>query len=138
MKSGTVCSAIVALLLVTSGCRRHAAEAISRADYVKSGNAICARGNEQISAVARQPTPGASEDAFATFVRAFVPGIRQEIRELRALGFPKGDKDALNAIFNDAEAVLSRAEHDPSTIDGHAFDDVNRRLTSYGLRVCGS
>ncbi len=71
-------------------------------------------------------------------MRVFVPGIRDQLRELRALGYPKGDKAVLVAIFDDAEAVLRRAEHDPSTIDGHSFDDVNRRLTAYGLNVCGS
>jgi len=126
------------LVLAATGCRHGSSATISKDEYVKSGNLICVRGNEQIAAAARQPAPGASPDAFATFVRVFVPGIRDEIRQLRALGYPKGDKTELVALYNDAESILRRAELEPSTIDGHAFDDVNRRLAAYGLTVCAS
>lgn len=111
---------------------------ISKEEFVREGNAICARGNEEIAKVARQPSPDASDEAAATFARVFVPGIRDQISQMRALGYPEGDETVLDDVFNDAEDILRRAELDPRTIDGHAFDDVNARLTAYGLTVCGS
>ncbi len=132
-------AALVLLALVATGCGGgDDSPAISKVEYLKLGNVICVNGNERIAAVARQPAAGADPDALATFVRVFVPGIRDQLRQLRALGYPEGDKAVLVAIFDDAEAVLRRAERDPSTIDGHSFDDVNRRLTAYGLNICGS
>ncbi len=128
------------LTIITSfpGCGGGNGDHISKEEYVRAGNAICANGNERIAAVARQPSADADADTLATFVRVFVPGIRDQLRQLRALGFPTGDRRTLESMFDDAETILRRAENDPSTIDGHAFDDVNRRLTAYGLRVCGS
>lgn len=131
---GSICAL---LLLGVTSCGG-SDPGITKAEYLREGNAICSRGNEQIAAVAKQPPPGASADAVATFGRVFVPGIRDQIRQLRALGYPKGDKAELEAAFGQAAKILDRAERDPATIDGHAFDDVNSRLSSYGLTICGS
>lgn len=128
---------VAILFLCAAGCGR-SDPGITKAEYLREGNAICSRGNEKIAAIARQPPAGADADALSTFVRAFVPGIRDQLRQLKELGYPNGDKAELSAIFADASAILDRAERDPATVDGRAFDGVNHRLTSYGLNVCGS
>jgi len=128
---------MITSLMLAAGCGG-GDPAISKAEYVREGNAICIRGNAEIAAKAKQPSPNADADIIRKFIEIFIPGIRDQLHQLRSLGYPKGDKAELEAIFNDAEALLARVERNPSLLDGHLFDEVNRRLTAYGLRICGS
>ncbi|HET7488917.1 MAG TPA: hypothetical protein VFJ85_13390 [Acidimicrobiales bacterium] len=130
--------ATLVLVALAAGCGREEKQAsISKPEFVKEANAICARGNEAM-ANAAPPAAAGDVEAATAFSRVFVPNVRNQIREIRALGFPKGDVHTLDALFTDAESLLRRAEQDPASLDGHAFDDVNARLTAYGLWVCGS
>jgi hypothetical protein len=68
-----------------------------------------------------------------------IPLIRDQVSQIRALGFPTADADMLAAVFDDLDAILDRAEADPSVMmmDSTAlFADVNARLAAYGLDVC--
>ncbi|MCW2813675.1 MAG: hypothetical protein JWN84_1130 [Nocardioides sp.] len=115
-------------------------EAISKADYVEQGNEICAAGNEELAAGAEGIDP-ADPESIATYADdVLVPNIRGQLDELRALGYPEGDEETLEAAYADADAALDEVEADPSLLAGGAgpFEEVNVTLTEYGLVECGS
>ena len=113
---------------------------ISKTEFIAQADAICKAGNDKISA----DTTGvdtSDEDAVASAVRdKIVPNIRQQIADIRDLGFPKGDEDELDSIFDATEQVLQHAEDDPSIFVGSEdpFADVNADLAAYGFNECGN
>ncbi len=67
-----------------------------------------------------------------------MPEIRDQVDDLRALGYPAGDRAELRAILDDTDDVLDRWQADPAL----AFTDtsmatINDRLDDYGLSSCG-
>lgn len=117
-------------------------ESLGKAEFVEQGNQICDEGNQEIETAADetfgdvQPTPE-EQDAFVT--ETLVPNVQGQIDSIRDLGPPEADEDEINGILEDAEAALSDIEEDPSLAQGGVdpFEDVNRRLSEYGLTSCG-
>ena len=120
------------------------ATALSKAEYQKQGNAICAKGNKVIAAQVQkqfkngQPTQQQIEQ-FAT--ETAIPTIQNEIDQLRALPAPSGDEATVNAIYDAAQQGIDAAKKDPSIIaqdNPQAFAKANKLAKAYGLGVCGS
>jgi hypothetical protein len=130
--------------LFVAACGDDDGESITKDDFVEQANAICADGNDELDA-AGEDVDFNDEDAFSAFVTdELVPSVRQQIADIRDLGFPEGDEDELDAILDDASADVDNIEDDPASV-GEAFsnnedpfDDVNQRLNDYGLTECGS
>lgn len=114
-------------------------DAISKADFLEQGNAICAQGNKGIAKVF-ETVDFDDQDAVATAVKEqLIPSVQGQIDRLRALGYPEGDEDTLEGIYGDAEDDLSALEADPTILfSGDPFADTNQELIDYGLTVCGS
>jgi hypothetical protein len=116
-------------------------EAISQEEFVAQGNALCEEGDAEIEAAAEetftqgQPTRE-DEEAFVT--DTVIPEIQSQIDGIRDLGAPEGQEDEINGILEDAEAILSDAEADPSLITGDTdpFADIDQRLADVGLTAC--
>lgn len=74
----------------------------------------------------------------AFFKEMVIPSIRQQVADMRALGFPEGDEGTLGAIFDDTEIVLDDLEEDPDPLGRpqNPFASLNRRLGEYGLTTC--
>jgi hypothetical protein len=93
-----------------------------------------------------------NEAMDAMFDEAITPRFEEQIAELRALGAPEGDAEALTALYDDFDNPLD--DYD-STLDdavagdeqamesigsgsaGAAFDDVSQRARDYGPTECG-
>lgn len=139
MRMATIAVAVLASLV---GCGSDDGEAaISRDDYVEQGDAICASGQAEINREAEERNIEAADldtvEAFLTDVS--LPLIRSQIDQLRDLGYPDGDRDELDSIYNDAEEILDEAESDPGMVleaDGEPFSEVSQRLANYGLSEC--
>ena len=113
---------------------------ISKEDFLAEADKICEEGDAKIEAdTADLDIESMSEDEIADAIKDIViPNIREQISDIRDLGFPKDDADELDAIFDDAEDVLDAGEEDPSTfISGDPFADVNVQLSDYGFTNCG-
>jgi|SRR4051794_7026166 hypothetical protein len=131
-----------ALALFVAGCGGGDDEkSVSKADYLKQGNAICKKGNDAIDAAAQKlgesPTQ-AQIEAFAT--GTLIPSVSNQLKELRALDTPEGDADTLSALYDDADAALAKIKADPALVAAKSdpFADVNQRATQYGLTECGN
>lgn len=146
---------LVPFALIAAGCgssdnTESTATALTKAEFLKQGNAICAKGNEEI------------EEEFETFVKKsnlkkseepsnaekeeiaeniLIPKIQQQIDGIRALGAPEGEEEQVEEILDAAEEALNKVEEDPvafiSEENNQAFEKVNQLSREYGLTVCG-
>lgn len=122
----------------------------TRAEFVKQGNAICAKGEKEVAAGVekfakeknfseKKPPTGAQMEALAEEV--LLPTVRRQLDEIRALGIPSGDEKEVEAIFAAVEQGIEKTEEDPSAFaEGGAgpFVKANKLSREYGLTVCGA
>jgi hypothetical protein len=116
----------------TSAASETTAAAISEADFVAQGNAICKAGNSELGA---GPQDGDLE-AFVT--DTLVPNIQGQIDALTALGAPEGQEEEVSQFLEDAQTQLDALESDPASISESTFDEANQQATALGLDECAS
>lgn len=122
---------------------------LSKAQFVKQGNAICRKGNAKIESEfeafaekhqlqkQKKPSEPVLEEATETIL---VPQISNQVAEIRALGTPEGDEGEVDAILSGAEEAVAEAEEDPATFaegESPKLKEVNKEARAYGLTVCG-
>jgi hypothetical protein len=149
-----ILAALVAVALVAAGCgsddsTTDSTASLTKAEFVKQGNAVCTQGNKEIEEGFEEFTKENNlkqnkEPSEAQFEEiseeVLVPGIEKQIDDLRALGTPEGDEGEVDQILTSAEEALEEVEEDPSLLSeegGGAFAKVNKEATAYGLTVCG-
>jgi hypothetical protein len=114
--------------------------ALTKSEFLKQGNAICAKGNKTIDKAANQAFSNGqkpTEAQLEQFVSQTAPIIQGEIDGLRALGAPAGDEQQVNAILDEAQSALDKAKQDPSLfLNGDPFKKANQDAKAYGLTAC--
>lgn len=130
---------VLAIGLAISACSS-GGKTPAKADYIKQANAICAKGNKASDAIGKSIDTTNQAAVIKAVKDKLVPLIRSQIKDIEALGYPKGDKATLKAIFDKEEAILDGFEKDPkSALNGStaAGDAVDKSLKAYGLTECG-
>ena len=148
---GMTLAAPLILVLVAAGCGSSSKStsttpAISKAEFLKKGNAICKKGNQQISQAARKAFPKSkgkpSQAELTKFATdTIIPSVQSQINGLKALGAPQGDEAKVNAIVTSAQAALDKGKKDPTLLTSNKkdpFAKANKLAKAYGLTVCGS
>ncbi len=147
---------VLAIALIAAGCgsssdnSTDSTASLTKAEFVKQGNAICATGNKQIEAGFEsfgkehhlsentQPTEAQAAELAETVL---VPAVTTQIEGIRALGAPSGEEDQVNAILEAAEEGVEKAEEDPNALFSsngeNAFGEANELSREYGLTTCG-
>jgi hypothetical protein len=146
-----VCALAVALLAAGCGSSDKKSgttrPAISKAEFLRKGNAICAQGNKQVETGAqkvfgnkKKKPSDAEAKKFATTV--LIPSVEGQVDSIRALGAPKGDEDKVQAILDAADQGVAESKKDPvALIQSDAagpFAKANKLAAAYGLKTCGS
>lgn len=113
----------------------------TKAAFTKRANAICRKADKELSDVAEKAKmQEKSKDEQVTFIReTFLPRVRQEVEDLRDLGYPKGDEAKLGKIWDDADAAIADVqEHTKKALEmeGSPFDKVDKALEAYPLKGC--
>lgn len=139
-------------LLVLGGCGGSSGSdgtvALTKAQFLKQGNAICAKGNDQINrrfeTYSRRhltndgPIP--SEHSYAkASARIVLPLVANEVEEFRELAAPSGDQKEVDRILRAFEQGIEAGERDPTVIAGqgfYAFTEAHERAIDYGLVRC--
>lgn len=144
----TTCVATLSLGLVLSACGGGGSTTatISKAEFLKQGDAICKDGNEQIEAAAERQFPKSSgrpsqaeQVKFAT--QTVIPNIQHQIDAIKALGAPEGDEATVETITSEAQSALDEAKKDPTVLTSNGpgpFAKADKFTNSYGLTACGS
>ncbi|GAA1467883.1 hypothetical protein [Microbacterium thalassium] len=120
-----------------SGCA--AGPSITQEQFIEDADAICADANAAIEALEWQTSDADTDENKQLYLDEVLPRIRQMVADIRDLGYPAGDEEALAAIFDDTTAILDDlAGADPSEIGSGAdpFADVTQRMSAYGLIEC--
>ena len=118
---------------------------ITKAEFLKKGNAICKQGNKEISAAGNKifssgKPSQAQIEKFATDI--LIPSVQKQVDDIRALGAPAGDEAQVKAITDAAQQGIDAMKKDPSTVTQSdktgPFAQANKLANAYGLTVCGS
>lgn len=149
-------ASVAAIALVAAGCGSSSdttgstEASITKSQYLKEGNAVCAAGNKEIEEGFEEfakeegidekspPSEDQSKKASETIL---IPAINKQIEGLRSLGTPEGDEGELDELLTSAEEALEKGEEDPVALieeeGGDPFAEVDKAAREYGLTVCG-
>lgn len=129
----------LALVLGVQGCGDDDPETIAKSEFLAQGNAICAAGNLAVDSIGKSLDPNDEEQLLSAIEEQVVPLVRTQIEDLRELGYPEGDEELLEAMYDDTGEVLDAWADDPAlAIDDERMAPINERLADYGLTECAS
>ena len=104
--------------------------ALTKSQFLKQGNAICNKGNQQINKVAHQtftkkkypngPPPKSVQTKFVT--DTVIPSVQSQIDGIKALGAPTGDEAQVKAIV-DASRPSTKAKADRTNAQNNSKND---------------
>jgi hypothetical protein len=121
---------------------------LTKAQFVKQANAICAKGNEELNKgfqrflkqhnvpEGQPPSPKQLGEVAETIV---VPVVGNQIEEIRALGAPSGEEEQVETFLAAAEAGVEKSEKEPKSLlnaKGSPFEKANELARESGLRAC--
>jgi hypothetical protein len=141
LTAGLALAAMLALVLIAAGCGG-GEDHLTKAEFLKQGNAICRKGNHDIEGTAKKqfgnqrPSPSQLKK-FAT--GTLIPSVQSQIDQIRDLAAPSGDEDKVNAILDEAQGALDKGKKDPIILvseKNDPFNKANKLAKSYGLTVC--
>jgi hypothetical protein len=131
---GRLGPAALATIVGVLGC---GPSAISRAEFERRGNAICAATAARVDRLAAPRLVSTTQpEVVAGYVDAYVAELRQELSDLRLLGHPPGAGRPLGAAYQALDAALSAAEHDPLSFRAASLRPAGARLRALGLTAC--
>ncbi|MGN6256121.1 MAG: hypothetical protein ACTHN3_00015 [Solirubrobacterales bacterium] len=148
-------AALAALAMIVAGCgggseSSESTSSLTKAEFVKKGNAICAKGSKEINegfekfvkenglSKTKAPPKAVQEEAVETVL---IPRIRKEIEDIRALGTPAEEGAEAEAVLDAAEEALEKGEEDPIQFlkeeSAGPFAKANKLAREFGLTKCG-
>ena len=145
--------ALLAAVAVAVGCGGgDEEEALSKAEYVKQGNEICADFNQDVGKDAEKAFAGLKSEKDLTpdkareFFDAALPKFETAVADLDALGPPEGDEDTVKAIIDAGKSdakKIEEAKDDDEAIRGFvlgesATPEFDQKAEAYGLADCGT
>jgi hypothetical protein len=136
----------LALALAGAGCGGSDDNGLSKAEFTRKANAICAKGNKEIDAAANKTFTEKTEppvsDQIAFIKDSVLPNVEQQISDIRALKPPEADKDKVEAILDAADEALAKTKKDPALGREEGprdpFAQANKLARQYGMKTCGS
>lgn len=151
-------SAAAVIALSLAGCGGDERTAITKTEFIDQANAICLKTSKQIETEfaaygeseaakeaeraqrANELTANAANQAAARVTeRILIPAMRQQLDELRSLGFPDGDEARAKALLDAFDEGIEKAEARPERAarDGtEAFGKSGRLAGEYGIESC--
>ena len=118
-------------------------DTLTKAEFLKQGNAICAKGNKEIDAAANKTFKKGQEPSKAQITKfaedTLIPSVEEQVSGLRDLNPPSADEDQVNKILDEADSALDKTKDDPSIFASNQdpFKKANQLATDYGLKACG-
>jgi hypothetical protein len=119
-------------------------EPLSKVEFLQEADRICLAAESQIEAAADdlvagpgRPDPAEVERVAISIV---VPALESEVRAIRSVGIPPGDKREVEAILAATEEGIAAIEADPRGLLEAVPADLRRaqRLAeAYGSQQCG-
>ena len=141
------CAIAMALMVAGAGagCGDDDEEALSKAEYIKQGDAICKKAGADLEKEVEDmfpdlgPNEEPTEEQLTTFVDdAFKPNADGQLDDLRDLPPPEGDEDTLNGIYDGFEEAVATVEDDPTILleEDDPFEAPSQEAADYGFKDC--
>lgn len=146
-------AAFAAIAMIAAGCggggdSSSESSSLTKAEFLKQGNAVCAKGNKEIQEgfeefeeenglQNKQPTKAQLTEVIETVV---LPGVRSQVEGVEALGAPSGEEAEVEAVTDAASEALEKGEEDPAALASEKADpfaEANELANEYGLVKCG-
>jgi hypothetical protein len=124
-------------------------EALTRAQFIKQGDAVCTEANERSAklynaflkenATSSGPKKSFEEEGIEVGEKVIVPNAELQAAGLAELPPPEGEEEKVDAIVGAIEAGLTKVKANPSSFYGksYPFEEANRLMSEYGFEVCG-
>ncbi len=122
--------------------------AISKAEFIAKGNAICVKGEKaqeaEINAYVKKhnlenkkPTKAEQAEMAET---VFVPNIQSQIDAVTALGAPSGEEQQVKSAIEISQQTLDRGKANPALFfsNENIFAAAGKQLHALGLAACAS
>lgn len=145
--AGSMCLVAVGMSLALAACggSDDSTTALTKAEFLKQGNAICEKGNQRIGKAAEEefPRSGAkpSQGELEGFVtQTVIPSVQRQLDQIGELTPPAADEEEVEAILSAAQSGLDKAKADPSLLTKEGpgpFEKANELADEYGLTTCG-
>jgi len=151
----TAVAGLLAAALLMAGCGSdsdtgtasdEAPVALSKPQFVKQGNQICAQGlkeKDQAVSVALKESaaegggPPNSSDIKKMVEKAVLPPYGKVVDQLGQLGAPKGDEAKVEKMVGEFESAMQDVEADPvKATKKNAFEAADEAAEAYGLDAC--
>lgn len=114
-------------------------EPLTKAEFIASADEICAAGDAKIDA-GGQAFAGTSAKVDELTHTVIVPGLKEEIAQLRALTPPEADQAQIDDFINTFEDGVDQLDEDPSQLaGGDAFKTIIKARQvagDYGMKAC--
>lgn len=144
-------AALVVLAATVAGCgggddSDTSGDSLTKAEFIKQGDAICEKANEQSEAEAEKfakendfklerPTKEQLEEAVSEIL---VPNFKRQVADLKALGVPEGDEEQVEEMISSLETAADEIEDDPSLVfEEQVLKEPAQLAKDYGFEVCG-
>jgi hypothetical protein len=141
--------ALALLLFCLPGCgdsspastANNTSPALSKAQYLKQGNAICQEGFEKkdraVAKALREAPQPTSKKAQLAAAEAAIGPFGEMIEELGGLEAPAGDDAQVSRFLGQFEAALKQAEDEPQAlVTKNPFSQAGEAAQAYGLTAC--
>jgi hypothetical protein len=132
----------------TGGADTSDAPALSKAEFIKQGDEICAETGQKLqegitdfsSENGLDEGEPSEEQAEELVTEVILPLIQEQAEEIDALGAPKGEEAEVEEIVAGLEEAVDEGLEDPSIATGsdNPFADVDQRSQDFGFNVCGA
>ncbi len=134
------CAMVAALLATGAAAGCGGEEALTKSEFLKQGNAICAKGSKKIEDGAKKLGDGKpSKEVVTKFAEdTLIPSVEDQLSELGDLKPPKADEDKVKKILDAADEALTKTKDDPTvlTSSDDPFKEANKQAEAYGLTKC--
>jgi hypothetical protein len=121
----------------TTSTKTAAVPAITKAELVAKGNAICTTGNgPPLAAAAKLAGHPSPAQVGAIVQNTYVPSIEAQIRAISALGVPPGEQAQITKMLGLAQADLNKLKRNPALVATDVFGGFARAAHPYGLTAC--
>ncbi|MEJ7892716.1 MAG: hypothetical protein WKF94_08745 [Solirubrobacteraceae bacterium] len=120
-------------------------EALTKAEFVKQGNAICAKGNAELETKVEELLAGGKEPdmeaQIAFFEDEVLPIVQGQVDDLGGLTPPEADQGEVDELIASAQEAIDKAEEDLEAVaaaEEDPFADANEKAEAYGLTECAT
>jgi hypothetical protein len=120
--------------------------AITKAEFVAKGNAVCVKGEKaqeaEINAYIKKnglenKKPSKAQEAELVET-VLVPNVQGQIDGVKALGAPSGEEQQVNSALELSQQALDKVEANPELAFGkeNVFAAAGKQLHAVGLKKC--